>query len=186
MRKPDGYDSSAAYTGESQALPAGGYVCTILKAEEAETSASKRPMLVLLLDIAEGEYAGYFRQQFDRVKQSNPDAKWGGTFRQLTDGSSLPFFKGMVTSIEESNGFKWDFDEAKLKGKKIGAIFGREQYINSYGDTKWSTKCQAVRAVKTIQEGKFDVPEDKLLAGAPMAQSGYAAVPLPSDDDLPF
>ncbi len=184
MRKPEGYDSSAAFTGEGQALPAGGYICTILKAEET-AARNGRPMLALLLDIADGEYAGYFRQQFDRVKQSNPDAKWGGTFRQLTDGSSLPFFKGMVTSIEESNGFKWDFDEAKLKGKKIGAIFGREQYMGNDGKAKWSTKCQAVRTVKTIQDGKFDVPEDKPIAGQHGNSGGYQVIDG-GDDDLPF
>lgn len=188
MRKPEGYDSAPVYTGEGQALPAGGYVCTIVKAEET-SSRGGRPMLALALDIAEGEYEGHFRRQYERAKQSNPDAKWNGVFRQLTDGSSLPFFKGLVTSLEVSNDFKWDFDERKLKGKLIGALFGREQYMGTDGKLKWSTKCQAVRSVKNIRDGNFEIPEDKPLAGgAGVSYSGAADVNarFDDDDDLPF
>lgn len=186
MQKPSGYDQAPAYTGESFALPAGGYVCKILKAEES-TSQSGRPMLVLLLDIAEGEHKDYYRQQFDRIKQSNPDAKWGCVFRQLVDGNSTPFFKGMITSIEVSNsGYKWNWDEKTLAGKLVGALFGREQYLGNDGNLKWTTKCRSLRSVETIRSGKFDVPEDKFASGVmqPAASGGFT--PVEDDGDLPF
>lgn len=183
MRKPDGYDNSAAYTGESTALPAGGYICKIKKAVEAE-STTHRPMLVLLFDIVEGDFANYYQQQYDRVKKSNPNAKWGGVFRQLVDGKSLPFFKGMVTAIEQSNDFVWDFDESKLQGKMFGALFGREQYLGNDGTMKWATKCVAIRTVDTIRNGAFEIPEDKPLAN----HSEFINSPATFDDDndLPF
>ena len=186
MQKPSGYDQAPAYTGESFALPSGGYVCKILQAEEA-TSTSGRPMLVLLLDIAEGEFKDYYRQRFDRVKQTDPDAKWGCVFRQLTDGNSTPFFKGMITSIEVSNsGYKWNWDEKTLSGKLVGALFGREQYLGNGGNLKWSTKCQALRSVETIRSGKFEVPEDKHVAGYQSQSSPDVFSPVEDNGDLPF
>lgn len=188
MRKPDGYDAAGAYTGEGQSLPAGGYICTILRADEI-MARNGRPMMALVFDIAEGEHANHFRRQFERAKQSNPDAKWNGVFRQLTDGTSLPFFKGMVTSIEISNDFTWDFDEAKLKGKLFGAIFGREQYQSVDGKLKWSTKCQLIRTVKAVRDGKFEIPQDKALDGAPVtygARKPGDFIAIDDDEDLPF
>ncbi len=93
MKKPQGYDAAPAYTGESQALPAGGYICKILKAEETN-SQSNRPMLVILFDIAEGEHNDYYRQQFDRIKQTSPDAKWGGVLDSLPMAAARPFSRG--------------------------------------------------------------------------------------------
>ena len=182
MQKPTGWDDSPAYTGEFNALPAGGYICKILKAE-VTTSQSGKEMLVLLFDIAEGEHKDYFRSQFDGAKQNNPDAKWQGVFRQLTQGKSTPFFKGVMTSIQTSNsGYKWDFDESKLTGKLFGGVFGREQYESSNGDLKWSTKCQAIRSVESIRKG-IEVPADK-----PLKQQPIEYVPLSdvSSNDLPF
>lgn len=188
MIKPQGYDQAAAITGDFQALPAGGYICKILKAEEV-TSQTGRPMLVLLFDIAEGEYKDFFRAQYDRIKDSNPDAKWGGVYRQLTDGKSIGFFKGMVTSIEVSNtGYKWNWDEKTLTGKLFGGVFGREQYESYNGDLKWSTKCQNIRSVEAIKKG-VEIPEDKLLRGA---GNQYYATPtatfeeVEDNGDLPF
>ena len=50
----------------------------------------------------------------------------------------------MITCIEESNeGYEWNWDEKTLKGKKIGVLFGREQYMMN-GQKKWATKARAV------------------------------------------
>jgi hypothetical protein len=120
MNKPQGYDESQAFTGDFENLPAGAYVCTIQGAKLDTVGADSKECIVLAFDISEGEYAGYFKRRFDGDTRS--DKKWPGTFRQITEGKSTPFFKGMITSIELSNkGYKWDFDESKLKGKKMGA-----------------------------------------------------------------
>lgn len=192
MKKPDGWDSAQAYTGESVSLPAGGYICTIVGAVDMFSNSGK-PMLVLLLDIAEGEYAGYFRRQFENAKEKTPEAKWNCVYRQLVEGKSLPFFKGLITSIEESNGsFKWNFDEKNLIGKKIGAIFGREQYVANDGNYKWSTKCLNIRSVATIKNG-VEPPADKLISPissvAPMDNqftNTTSDFDILTDDDLPF
>lgn len=186
MNKPQGYDEAQAFTGDFENLPAGAYICTIQGAKLDETS-TKRECLVLALDISEGEYTGYFKKRFDADSRS--DRKWPGTFRQITDGTSTPFFKGMITSIELSNtGYKWDFDETKLKGKKVGALFGREQYVNGSGELKWATKCQALRSVEAVKKG-IEPPADKYLAQAAGStapiNSSYAQINV-EEEELPF
>ena len=91
MRKPQGYDEAQTYTGSFPQLPPGGYICRIKKAAVTTTRTGKEQM-VLMIDIADGDYKGFFQQAFDRNTQS--DKKWpnGGQYRPLTDGNSPPHF----------------------------------------------------------------------------------------------
>jgi len=190
MNKPQGYDEAQAFTGDFENLPAGAYICTIQGAKLDKTSTD-RECLVLALDISEGEHSGYFKKRFDA--DARADRKWTGTFRQVTDGTSTSFFKGMITSIELSNsGFKWDFDETKLKGKKVGAIFGREQYAGNNGDLKWATKCLFIRSVEAVKKG-IEPPADKYLpqgsstsfSTPPSANTSFVNVDV-EEEELPF
>lgn len=180
ITKPQGWDTAAAYTDDFEVLPAGGYVCGIKQAKK-DFSQSGKEMLVLCLDIAEGEYAGYFQRQFDSMKEKNPDAKWGCVFRQLT--SSVSFFKGLTTCIQASNqGYTWNFDESTLQNKLVGMLFGREQYMNSKGETKWRTTPKMARTVAKIRDGEYKIPEDKVLSNVDV----FANVPMANSSDLPF
>lgn len=187
MNKIQGYDEAQAYTGESRALPAGKYICEIKGAKEVEAKNGKK-QLVLQLDIAEGEYKDFYSDQFSKtIKEKGTNAKWnnGGLFRQGYEGKQLPFFKGMITCIEESNeGYEWNWDEKTLKGKKIGVLFGREQYLMN-GQKKWATKARAVRSIKGLEMS--EIPQDKLLDGS---TSGFDTSGFDDEDeseeDLPF
>ena len=82
----------------------------------------------------------------------------------LEGEKALGFLKGLMTSLEASNeGFKWDWDEKKLKDLKCGAIFGEEEYEKMDGSIGTSTKVKFIRTVKAIQEGNFKIPELKKL-----------------------
>lgn len=182
ITKPQGWDTATAYTGDSVALPSGGYVCEIKKAA-VDTSRSGQEMLILLLDIAEGEYKGYYQKQFDAAKLNNPEAKWGCVFRQLT--SSTGFFKGLITCIEASNNdYVWSWDEATLKGKRIGILFGREEYQNQNGEKRWRTTAKMARTVTKICNGEFEVPKDKPLPDT-SAINNFGLPPV-DDGTLPF
>ena len=197
MNKIPGYDESPAFTGESQALPAGKYICVIKGAKDT-VSSTGRKQFVLLFDIAEGDYKGYYNNRYQQDAQRNgTNAKWQGVFRQGYEGKGLPYFHGMMTSIEESNaGYKWDWNENGLKGKRIGIVFGREQFRAQDGSLKWATKPVAVRSIEGLKNAK--VPEDKPLTDA--APSWGVPSPAPtfenpqqgfydidgSEDDLPF
>ena len=196
MVKPNNYDGTQEY-GEFKPLELGGHVCKIMSVEETK-SGSGKDMLKIFLDIAEGEQAYYYAEQYKA--DSRAEKKWGCIVYQLVedkDGNTNRGLKTFITSVEKSNkGFTvaWgDNFAACLKGKLIGGIFGREQYQNSKGELKFATKCVSFRSVDTIRSG-VEVPADKLLNGAKQAvlQTPGTISPLDgfeeiiSDDELPF
>lgn len=202
IKKPIGYDEAQAYTGEATQLPAGCYVCVIKQVSETAT-ASGRPQLAVLFDIAEGEQKGFYQKQYDASRrQSSSDAKWKGVHKQIMDGSSLPFFKGLIKSIEKSNvgyEFPWDTEgnERTLTGKKFGAVMGRKQFLTSDGQKKFATKVVQIRSIDGLKDAK--VPEDELLPedahpavggsvpylGTP-GPDGFMNIPDGIDEELPF
>lgn len=195
MKKPAGYDDVQAFTGESNTLPPGGYICRINGAR-SEKSATGKDMLVISFDLTEGEYKGFYRMKFDSDIKSNPDAKWQGVYRQLTEGDSLSYFKGMIEVIQESNpGFSWNWDENSLKGLLFGGVFRREEYLKD-GQSRMSTKLCYIRTVEAVRKG-VKIPEDKMLNGkrqessAPQAASsngnfGGDIYNQIHEDDCPF
>lgn len=186
MEKVQGYEEAQAITGEYERLEAGGYVCKIISAKEEKSKSNKR-MLVIALDIAEGDKKDFFRKRFD--DDSRIDKKWpsGAIYRQMLEGDrAAGFLKGLMTSLEISNdGFKWDWDEKKLANLKCGAIFGEEEYEKMDGSVGITTKVKFIRTVKAIQDGSFKVPELKKLPQKGGAFEDF--INNASDnDDLPF
>ena len=199
IAKPQGYDEAQAFTGEFASLPAGCYIC-IIKQVSMVQSQKGRDQIAVLFDIAEGEQKGFYDRQFKAARLQDPEAKWKGVHKQIMDGSSLPFFKGMMTSIERSNpGFSFPWgqkdNEKTLVGKKFGAIMGREEFLTSGGEKRMATKIAQIRSIDGLKDEK--VPEDKLLgddAGAastpsqygPADENGYMNIPDGIDEELPF
>lgn len=183
MFKPTGWDE-APVKGEYEPLELGGHVCVIKKAESDQTK-SGRECIRLYLDIAEGRQKGYYEQSYKA--DDRPEKRWGCTYTQLIDGDSMSYAKGMFTAIEKSNpGYKWSWDESTLKGKMIGGVFGREQYINAKGDLKFAIKCMMLRSIDAIRGG-VDVPPDKLLGTTSgQATRSNAYVEISKDDELPW
>lgn len=183
IRKPEGYDEAQAYTGESMQLPAGLYVCKVVQAHEGTTEWG-REQFILLYDVAEGNHADFYRKQYEAARRNGQDAKWKGVHRQYMDGASVPFFKGLITSIEKSNaGFRFPFEsennEKTLVGKKFGAVMGREEFETSDGKRRFATKIFQVRSVDGLKDAK--IPEDKLLddrqQGAKQAHEKNGGIP---------
>lgn len=157
MKKPDNWETTEGKQfGTFNVLPAGGYICRILSAKESKSKKSQEDMLVIELDIAHGEYKDYFKNLSEKIKKHIYPV-----FRRVTSGSSLPFFKGDIESIEKSNnGYKFNFDEKTLIGKYVGCVFGNEEYPKD-GDMKIVSKPSILCTVETIKNGKFKIPELK-------------------------
>ena len=190
MRPIEGYDQAPAYTGESASLPPGLYKC-VVKQVNVVQDRNQREQMVICFDIVEGsqkdgygsptaEHKDFYRKQFNARKQADPNVKWGGILRQLTHGDSLPFFKGMMTSIEKSNpGYRWDWNEKGLVGKYFGGIFQREEFLAADGQKKMATKCVQVRSLEGLKDAR--IPEGKRLQDKPPArpsQANAAAQPM--------
>lgn len=151
--------------GDFPRIPADGYVMQILKAEITQ-SRNGNEMLVLALEVAEGEFKDYYKAKFEQKRNFNSDAKWPCIFRQLTRGNSAGFFKRLIGNIERSNqgySFKGSgFDENTLKGKLIGFVFRDEEW--EYNDkTDFTAKPYMSKTVADVRNKKFDVPKPVLL-----------------------
>ena len=195
IKKFNGYDDIEIFEG-GKALEVGGYILKIMNAKVEEYATCS--ILKVAFDIAEGEFKDHFKERFERDKKQNANAKWKGVFDVFIpkdDGSELDgytkqAFKRFITSVEKSNnGFKWDWDETKLKGKLFGGIFGREEFKTDKGEYKFAVKCRWCNSVETIKNGDFKIPDDKLIkrdnnSTSNMDLSGYETIL--ADGDVPF
>ena len=190
FKKPKDYDS--VKVGEPRILPAGGYICKILNAEETE-SRNGKPMLKVSFDIDEGEYKGYFRDLFKGWKESSDDpatVKWPFTGTKWvmfynSEGKTNRDFKSFCTALEDSGTKVWindTFDVNGLRGATLGMIFRREEH--EYNTARsWRTVPVGFRSVKTIEDGNYNVPEDKPLPAPVLTETdSFQAL----DEDLPF
>lgn len=189
MKKYD-VDVKRAVSGR-ETLPAGGYVCQIMsaKVEDADWGST----LVIAHDVCEGDSVGFFKRDYEQNDRENK--KWRGIFRlklPKEDGTEQDAWKkralgNTIWAIEQSNpGFAWDWDEKKLKGKKIGLIYRNREW--SYdGRTGWTTEAGAAESVENIQTGRFRPLKDKALYVRPdEGPTAFGSGAAEDEGDLPF
>jgi hypothetical protein len=171
-------------------LPVGGYVAKIMNAEVKEYDWGE--VLVVSFDIAEGEYKDFFANQYKA--NTNEDKKWKGNFRinvpqegnQWFDSQKRSFGNAIACIEESNNGYHWDWDEAKLKGKMVGVLFRNFEWeVN--GNTGWSTECGTFVSVDDIRNGNYRQMKDRPLKNKPVEVKPVATdFEEILDDDLPF
>lgn len=173
-------------------LPAGGYVAKIVSAKVEDYQWGS--VVVVAFDIAEGDFKGFFKKQFD--DNPNEDKKWRGVYRLTVPDENSKYFDGnrrtfnnFIYAMEDSNPkYHYDCDEKKFKDKMIGVLFRNREWEMD-GNTGWTTECGAVTDVASIREGKFKPLKDKPLKGkstttAPLTNPSPAD--LIDDEDIPF
>ena len=198
MKKLNGYETAQAYF-EQERLPVGGYVLKILDVKYQENSWGD--VILLSFDIEEGEYKGFFANNYRA--QTQEDKKWKGTYRLRVpkdDGSEqdnwkMRRFKTVMMNFEDSNpGYRWNWEEWTLKGKFIGALFNNKEYEFD-GRHGFFTNCHSLVTVEKIRSGKFTIPEDTLLkekrdngypTGSTPGIDGFMNIPDGIDEELPF
>lgn len=210
LRKPMGYDASEIMeVGTFRAVPPGWYCAVIMNAAEGETPNGS-PYIEFAVDIADGEYKGYYKSDFVNQRPADGVKKWRGNVRYFTTEKAVGMLKGGIKAIEESNpGYTFDWDERSVKGKKVGLGIHREEYIGADGTPKTATKPYAFCAIQKVLSGEMPEPKDKPLdtsrrsngqgytspnltppgyqspAGNPPASSSNWE-PLGDDEELPF
>ena len=174
----------------SEPLPAGGYVAKIMGVENAIYDWGN--VLIISFDIDDGEHKGFFTKQYK--ENTNEDKKWKGNYRLRVPDEKNQYFESQkktfgnfIACVEESNdGYVFDWDETKLKGKLIGVLFRNEEWEYD-GSTGWTTKCCAVVGVEDIKQGKFKTPKDKpLKKTVTPSVNDFATSTADDDEDLPF
>ena len=152
--------------------PVGAYVGEIQAAREAEQNG--RPVIELFMEITEGEYANRFHEVYEDQKERFGDsAKYKGIFRLVPymDGDEdwrRSAFEGNLWAVEQSNGFdangeplyKWDWDEKKLKGKKVG-ISIRKRIYNYNGKDRETTEIGRLESIKEVKAGSVKPMKDR-------------------------
>lgn len=194
MIKPQDFDQAQGFSSFEQFQP-GGHICKIVKVEETRSKAG-RDMIVVYLDtdstdIQPNYYSNAYKNDTRAEKKWNNNA----IVRQLVldaEGNTNRGFKTFIDMVEKSNnGFKVQWGDkfaACFKGKLVGGLFGREEYLNNYGESKFVVKLSNFRTVDEIKKG-VDVPKDKLLNPTGNNNQGFNTngdlTPV-DDGDMPF
>ena len=198
INKPNNWNEVKEFSDRPK-LPLGAYVCKVKKAVLQNSEYGEQ--LCILFDIEDGEYRGYYADDFQN--STYKDKKWKGVLRvwlPKNDGSekdewTKSTLKGMVTAFEKSNpGYQWNWDENSLVGKEIGILFRNEEWEYE-GKTGWTVKPFKAISVDSVADGKYSLPKDKPLKNK--ATSNYAesytatastdfSMLDDDDSDLPF
>lgn len=144
-----------------KSLPAGIYKCVIIDAQEYTNVETGKDSLKVTVDIADGEFKDYFKKKYEADDRS--DKKWHNDATKYfgLSETGLPFLKGFLTVIENSNnGFSWDWDEKKLKGKVVACVFSPEEYQKQDGSIGIKQKVSQFRSVDKIKE--YDISQMKI------------------------
>ena len=155
--------------GFSRPAP-GGYVCKIVNAFIAQ-SKNDNPTVYVDVDIAQGECAGYFRNEFARYKKIAKDATWVRDARlnyvNLINGKIFFRLKKFLENLKASNpDFKFDpnnpdgLDTDRLIGLKIGVVFRgvESKSTDKNGNRYINVKAAHSATVQEILDGEFDLP----------------------------
>lgn len=185
--KPSNYDEIQV-NQEFERLELGGHKGIIKSVEEYTSTISGNTSLKVEVDTAnDDKQPGYFQKQFD--ENTNMDKKWstGGTkyVSLKQDEICIKMLKAFITSVENSNpnfAYDWNKEVDQLKGKKVGLVFGLEEYQNDKGETKTATKLTQFRSIDKVDNAK--IPNVRLLDGSYIEYENY--VPEKKDNSNPF
>ena len=144
----------AKASGNVPTVEPGGYICRIMNVVDKPD----KECLMIDLDIAAGPYKDYYQDLVARA------GFWGCTMYWSYKENNLPYFKGNVTSVEESNkGYTFsDQNENALIGKLVGAVFGEEEYMSNSGEVKCNVKPRFLCSVQRIMDHDYKVPNRKV------------------------
>ena len=142
--------------------PVGAYIGEILNVKVEPNYDKSHDQLVLMLDITDGEYAGRYMDVYNDQKERFPDCKFKGILRitvpEEKDDEDKAWirrvFEGNLWAVEQSNdGYAWDWDEKKLKGKKVGFSV-RKRYYTYNGSDRETTEIARLESIQEVKDGK--------------------------------
>ena len=191
------YDKSKRRKSFPQ-LPKGAYVCKLIGAKLLKTKDKKGEYLEIGFDIAEGEYTGFYDNQYQNMDADTKKWPNDGIFRLTIPQEGSPEYvwsnyNTFFADLEDSNGgFVFNGDTKTLKGKLIGGKFHIEQSEYNgrvYDHTRFRYSCVA-DDVRNGKAGKL--PNDKLISGSSAPASaatnndGFMSIPDGLEEELPF
>lgn len=179
-------------------LPKGAYVIRIMDAREEPNKNNSGRHIKIAFDIAEGDYKGFYQEQFDR--NTNEDKKWPNDalfYLAIPENNSPAYvftnWNTFFADLEDSNnGFVFGGDVKTLKGKVVGGKFHIEQTEGNNGNIYDHTRLRWTCVADDVRNGKAGrLPNDKLISGttaktAPAAGNDFMNIPDGAGDEIPF
>ena len=154
-------------------LPIGAYECVIKDARLNHNEETGKNTLKISIDIASGEYKDYFLKAYET--DTRIDRKWNNNaIRYIAyEGDNVAFFKGFITIVENSNvGYKWNWEESTLKGKKLVGVFQYEEYEKQDGTKGIKVRLNKFRSLDKLKE--IEVSDSiKMLDGSYVSYDDY-------------
>lgn len=189
IKKPQNYES---LKNSFESLNAGGHKCVIMEAKE-DKDPNGRDILRISFDTANDDtQPKYFSNLY--IKDTRPDKKWSysgqKTFWQDSEWFESNLSK-MTGAIEKSNPDVeiWSngvLDLAKLKGLKVGIVFGIEDYIKE--DHSLGASCKPRYFCGYDEAFQQAIPKKKDAKPRAEAPTDFGFVNVAEDDEtgLPF
>ena len=179
-------------------LPIGAYECVIMDARVNHNEQSGKDTFKVSVDIASGEFKDYFRKMYEN--DTRIDRKWNNNAVKYLSytGDNVAYFKGFITTVENSNvGYKWDWDETKLKGKKVCGVFQYEEYEKQDGTKGIKVRLNKFRSLDKLKEievsdsikmldGTYVEYEEYTKSSADKAKDLFGETVTDTDVELPF
>ena len=175
IAKPKTYDE-ISINEDFEILELGGHKGIIIKAEEYTSDFSGKKSLKVYVDTAsDDKQPEYFKKQYEndtRIDRKYPN----GAIKYVPLGeeeNQVKMLKAFITAYENSNNcqFDWNKEVDQLKGKKIGLVFGMEEYLNQEGKLKTVNKLREFRSIDKVDNIK--IPKVKLLDGSYVSYDDY-------------
>ena len=176
IAKPKTYDE-ISINEEFEKLELGGHKGIIIKVEEYTSDFSGKTSLKVYVDTAsDDKQPEYFKKQYEndtRIDRKYPN----GAIKYVPLGeeeNQVKMLKSFLTCVENSNTnytYDWNKEVDQLKGKKIGLIFGQEEYTSQDGTTKLATKLNQFRSIDKVDN--VQIPKIKMLDGSYVSYDDY-------------
>lgn len=174
MEKIENWDNIEAKGIEDfKNLPIGAYECIIKDARINHNEENGKDTLKISIDIASGEYKDYFLKSYEN--DTRIDKKWNNNAVKYLafEGDNVSYFKGFITCVENSNpGYTWDWNEIKLKDKKICGVFLYEEYQKQDGTHGIKVRLNKFRSLDKMKD--INISDNiKMLDGSYISYDDY-------------
>ena len=155
-------------SGFTELPPAGCYVAEIKNVKFVpKDDRNTRDRIECYIDITEGEFKDRYVEVWnDQKERFGDDAKFKGIFNLVPPTEDdedwrRRAFEGNLWCVQESNpGYAWDWDEKKLKGKKVG-INVRNRLYTYNGKNRQTTEIGKFETVEDVRNGKCKPMKDR-------------------------
>ena len=174
--------------------PVGAYVAEI---QDVRTSEQfDHTIIELMVEITEGEYKGRYHEVYEDQRERFGNATYKGVFKLTAPNDNdedwrVNTFQGNLWCVQESNpGYKWDWDEKKLKDKKVGISVRKRLYTGQDKDgnpvDRETLEIGRFETIADVQAGKVKPMKVKDTRKKNESTSGSDFTDVSKDVEVPF